>query len=132
MNTIRWGIIGCGRFPDIGSHALDLIDFLLGPIVEAQGMGANRSGMFVFNTYIDDDRTTIHCEKGDLIYSVLGLTQPIVTRTKQGVESIAGDSPPAHVAQPLIQTVVDEFLGIGTCPSTGESALRTDWIANTI
>ena len=147
---VRPEISGGGHFPDVGSHALDLIDFLLGPIVEAQGMGANQSktyraedivwghfkthqgvagvGTFLFNTYINDDWTTIHCEKGDLAYSVLDLNQPIVIRTKEGTETIAGDPPPTHVAQPLIQTVVDELLGIGTCPSTGESALRTDWV----
>jgi len=32
---------------------------------------------------------------------------------------------PPHVHQPLIQSIVDELNGDGTCPSTGESALRT-------
>jgi hypothetical protein len=32
---------------------------------------------------------------------------------------------PAHVHQPLIQTIVDELVGTGRCASTGESALRT-------
>jgi hypothetical protein len=32
------------------------------------------------------------------------------------------------VQQPLIQTVVDELLGLGRCPSTGESAARTNWV----
>ncbi len=31
---------------------------------------------------------------------------------------------PPHVAQPLIQTVVNELLGIAQCPSTGETGLR--------
>jgi hypothetical protein len=35
---------------------------------------------------------------------------------------------PAHVQQPLIQSVVDELLGRGTCPSTGESGARTSWV----
>ena len=33
--------------------------------------------------------------------------------------------PPEHVQLPLIQSVVDDLLGRGTCPSTGESAMRT-------
>jgi hypothetical protein len=32
---------------------------------------------------------------------------------------------PQHVQQPLIQAVVDDLLGRGVCPSTGESAART-------
>ena len=141
---------GGGRFPDVASHALDLIDFLLGPIVEAEGMGANQSntynaedivwghfktaggiagvGTFMFNTYTDDDTTTIHCENGELSYSVLDLSKPITIRTKDGVESIDTEPSSPHVAQGLIQTVVDELRGVGTCPSTGESALRTDWV----
>ena len=31
---------------------------------------------------------------------------------------------PQHVAQPMIQTIVDELNGVGKCPSTGESGLR--------
>jgi hypothetical protein len=32
------------------------------------------------------------------------------------------------VQQPLIQTIVDELNGQGRCPSTGESAARTNWV----
>ena len=32
---------------------------------------------------------------------------------------------PDHVHQPLIQTIVNELNGKGTCPSTGESGVRT-------
>ncbi len=39
---------------------------------------------------------------------------------------------PKHVQQPLIETVVNELLGKGKCPSTGESALRTAWVMDEI
>ena len=32
---------------------------------------------------------------------------------------------PPHVGLPLIQSMVDDLLGRGACPSTGESARRT-------
>ncbi|MDQ3439534.1 MAG: hypothetical protein M3478_04205 [Planctomycetota bacterium] len=32
---------------------------------------------------------------------------------------------PPHIQQPLIQTIVDELLGRGTCSRTGASAART-------
>ena len=155
---VRPELSGGGRFPDVASHAFDAIDFLLGPISDAAGVGLNQSktynaedivwghfktergvagvGSFIFNTFTDDDWTTIHCSDGSLTYSVLDLNQPITIRTKERVEYIQSESPPPHVAQPLIQSVVDDLLGLGTCPSTGDSALRTDWvlakIANTL
>ena len=41
--------------------------------------------------------------------------------------SIAFAIPP-HVHQPLIQTIVDELRGQGTCESTGESGARSAWV----
>jgi hypothetical protein len=35
---------------------------------------------------------------------------------------------PKHIQQPLIQTIVDELLGNGQCPSTGVSGARTGWV----
>lgn len=143
-------ISGGGKFHDVGSHALDLIDWLLGPIAEANGEGLNQSrtyraddvvygrfrtesgvagtGQWCFNTFKDDDRTEILFEKGKLTYSVLDIAAPLFLETEAGVQSIAVSAPPMHVAQPLIQTVVNHLLGKGVCESTGESALRTDII----
>jgi hypothetical protein len=39
---------------------------------------------------------------------------------------------PPHVAQPLIQSVVDDLLGRGECPSTGESARRTSRVMDRV
>jgi hypothetical protein len=39
---------------------------------------------------------------------------------------------PPHVAQPLIQTVVDDLLGRGVCPSTGETARRTSRVMDAV
>ncbi len=141
---------GGGRFLDVGSHALDLVDWLCGPIKEAQGFSENQSktyaaedivsgswkhennilgsGLFCFNTYKNEDKTTICGSKGELSYSVSSIEEPIYLRTEAGEQSLAVDKEPEHVAQPLIQTVVNELLGKGTCPSTGESGSRTDWV----
>lgn len=35
---------------------------------------------------------------------------------------------PEHVHQPLIQSIVDELNGQGSCPSTGESGARATWV----
>jgi len=141
---------GGGRFLDVGSHALDLVDWYCGPIKEAQGFAENQSktyaaddivsgswkhendvmgsGIFCFNTYKDEDKTIICGSKGELSYSVLAIAEPIHIRTEKGEQTLAVDKAPEHVAQSLIQTVVNELLGKGTCPSTGESGSRTDWV----
>lgn len=51
--------------------------------------------------------------------------------TAKGVEVYDIPNPP-HVAQPLIQTIVDELLGRGTCPSTGESGRRTQAVMDRV
>ncbi len=35
---------------------------------------------------------------------------------------------PHHIQHHLIQTVVNDLLGKGHCPSTGETAIRTNWV----
>ena len=39
---------------------------------------------------------------------------------------------PKHIQEPLIQTVVDDLLGKGECPSTGKSGARTNWVLEQI
>ncbi|MBI9093821.1 MAG: Gfo/Idh/MocA family oxidoreductase [Sphaerochaeta sp.] len=139
-----------GLILDVGSHALDLLDWYFGPIEEAQGFTENQSkayaaedivsgswkhannvlgsGIFCFNTYKDEDKTIICGSKGELSYSVFANEEPIHIRTKEGEQTIEVGKPPEHIAQPMIQMVVNELLGKGTCPSTGESGSRTDWV----
>jgi len=147
---VRPEISGGGLILDVGSHALDILDWFFGPIKEAQGLSENQSktyaaadivsgswkhennvmgsGVFCFNTYKDDDKTTIYGSKGELSYSVFANYEPILISTKEGEQTIEVSKPPEHIAQPLIQTVVNELLGKGVCPSTGESGSRTDWV----
>ncbi len=147
---VRPEVSGGGKFHDVGSHALDLIDWMLGPISEACGEAMNQSkvykaddvvyghfkteqgipgtGLWCFNTFKDEDVTHIYLEKARISYSVLDIAQPITIATDNGIETIAVPDPPQHVAQPLIQTIVDQLLGRGTCPSTGESGMRTDFV----
>ena len=39
-------LAGGGLFFDLGSHTLDLLDFLLGPIKEVQGFVSNQAGYY--------------------------------------------------------------------------------------
>jgi hypothetical protein len=39
---------------------------------------------------------------------------------------------PAHVHQPLVETIIAQLNGQGMCPSTGESAAHTSWVFDQI
>jgi 1,5-anhydro-D-fructose reductase (1,5-anhydro-D-mannitol-forming) len=52
-------------------------------------------------------------------------------RSSGEVDSLVRPNPP-HVQQPLIQSIVDELCGMGTCASTGESAARTSRVMDTV
>lgn len=136
---------GGGLFFDLGSHALDILDFLLGPLQDVAGIAGNRtaandvednvvmhcrsvSGVsgtasWNFGGFENMDRLEIVGTQGRIRLSIFG-DEPVQFQTGSKVETF--DLPnPRHIQQPLIQTIVDDLLGRGTCPSTGESAART-------
>ena len=147
--TLPWrvdpAIAGGGRFVDLASHMLDFLDYALGPIRDVHGFAANQAGRyaaedmvagsFVFESGVHgvaswcftagtrQDRTEIIGSAGRISYATFG-ADPIVVTTPAGISALAIDNP-AHIQQPLIQTIVDALRGIGGCPSMGESAART-------
>ncbi len=142
-------IAGGGHFVDLASHTLDLLDYALGPIQSAQGFAGNQAGLYpaedvvtgsfvfragvqgvgawCFSAYAAHDSVEIIGERGKISFSTFGVDDPVRLVTPGGVDELHISHPP-HVQQPLIQTVVDELLGRGRCPSTGESAARTSWV----
>ena len=60
-----------------------------------------------------------------------GAPEIIIERDGEKKEVLSFELP-KHIQQPLIQTVVDDLLGEGTCPSTGNSAIRTNWVMEEI
>lgn len=150
--TLPWRVIpelaGGGRFVDLASHMLDFLDDLLGPIRAARGFASNQarrypaedivSGTFLFESGVHGvgtwcfsaferlDRTEIVGTAGKLAYSTFD-TQPLVLTTPEGRTEHSIDYP-AHIQQPLIQSIVDQLNGAGACPSTGASAARTSWV----
>ena len=135
---------GAGLFLDLGSHALDLLDFLLGPLDRARGQAVNRAtpgdaedsvalqfsikgvhgvASWNFASGVARDVCRITGTEGCIEYSTFD-NAPIQLTTATGTKSVEVPHPP-HVQQPLIQQVVDDMLGRACCPSTGESARRT-------
>jgi predicted dehydrogenase len=141
-------IAGGGHFLDLGSHMLDLVDFICGPIRQAQGFAANQagayraedivSGAFVcaggahgvgswcFAGFEQQDRTEIVGSAGKIAYATFR-PAPVELTTRAGTVALAFDDPP-HIQQPLIQTIVHALNGSGSCPSTGEAAARSSWV----
>jgi predicted dehydrogenase len=155
---LHWHVLpeisGGGRFVDVGCHQLDFLDYVFGPIVSAQGQAANQAGYypaedivsasfrfesgvigsglwcFIVSDAWTTDTMTIVGENGQLVFS--GFTpNPIRVETAQGIREYDA-AWPEHVQQPLIQTVIDELHGRGTCPSTGISAVRTTRVIDEI
>jgi predicted dehydrogenase len=142
---VQPAISGGGHFVDLGSHILDLLDWLLGPVTHAAGVATNRggrypaedlvTGVFSFGSGVEgvgvwnydsfqyQDEIEIIGTAGALRFSCFA-DEPLRLQTAAGVEQIEAPYPET-VQLPLIQTVVDALTGTGESPSSGQSAVRT-------
>ena len=157
--TLPWRLdaenAGGGFFLDIGSHTLDLLDFFFGALENISGHAANFASPYdVEDTLAMSFRTPTGIPgtaswnfagavkktedlfqftgtKGRLTFSTFG-NDPLLLDTGDGFVQEFPFTPPQHVAQPLIQTVVDDLRGVGQCPSTGVTAQRTTHVMDTV
>lgn len=141
-------IAGGGRFMDLASHTLDILDYIIEPISEVKGMAANQGGlykaedivsanfkfgsdvygvgMWCFTAFEEYDMNVIVGDKGKISFSTFG-NDPIELVSNGTKETFTIENP-KHIQQPLIQTIVDDLLGRGKCPSNGESGARTNQV----
>jgi predicted dehydrogenase len=155
-SALPWRVVpeisGGGHFVDLACHTLDYLDHVLGPIAQACGHATNHSGAYeaedlvtaslqfasgvqasgvwCFTAYDDLDVIEIVGDSGLVRLSTFG-TEPVQWIRPDGSTEFAIANPP-HVAQPIIQSVVDDLLGRGICPSTGHSAARTNWVLDQV
>ncbi|MDB5813197.1 MAG: oxidoreductase domain protein [Rhodocyclales bacterium] len=140
-------LAGGGYFVDLAGHALDFLDYLLGPITQVSGYATNQAGLYAAEDIVSGSFRFASGVQGtgQWCFSVaeqLDLTEITGTRgsvrfgfydsqvqlhANGNIESFAFDNPP-HVHLPLIQTVVDALRGKGICPSDGTSGARTAWV----
>ena len=145
---------GDGYFYDMAPHTLDILDFLLGEISQAEGMKSNvgglyevadtvaamlhfRSGVrgtgvwsFVAPPEEREDSVLITGSEGSVRFSTFAFT-PIELATRHAMERF-DIAPPIHIQGPMIETIVAELRGEGCCPSTGVSAARTSRVMDAI
>ncbi|WP_448098684.1 Gfo/Idh/MocA family protein [Luteibacter yeojuensis] len=149
---LRPEISGGGIFVDIGCHTLDILDFLLGPIVDARGMTSNQmdvypaedtvamafrfasgvlgTGLWNFGADRREDRVEIVGDRGRLVFATFG-DEPIRLDADGRVEDIRIANP-EHIQQPLIESIVAELTGRGRCPSTARTGARTSWVMDQV
>jgi len=145
-------IAGCGYFCYLDSHMIDLVQFYLGKITSAHGSHSNVRGLyqaedtvsaeFEFETGIKGygswffaaeeniDQTEIIGKNGKIIYSNFS-NSPISLIIDNHLEQFE-ISHPEHVAQPLIQKIVDELLGKDKSPSNGITGASASWVMDKI
>ena len=149
-------VAGDGYFFDLGSHQLDLLDYLLGPLAAVSGHAVNQAGLYPASDAVTAalqfesgvvgtgswcftaapgsrvDHLEIVGSRGRITCASFALDQPVVLETEtDGVRKLHPEVPDP-IQLPLVQTVVDELLGRGTCPSTGVSAARASWAMDQI
>ena len=147
-------IVGGGFFYDLAPHQLDLLQYYFGVITEANGICANRGGLykaedsvsacfkfenglpgsgswcFVAYNSAKEDRVEVIGDLGQISFSVFNYA-PIVLHTQNG-EEIIEVSNPSYVQFPLIKSVIEHLQGIGYCHCTAVSATPVNWVMDRI
>lgn len=149
---VRPEVSGGGLFVDLGSHTLDLLDFLLGPLADVQGDACNRAGAYPAEDTVE---MTFRCGDGirghghwDFCAAtrrdeveIVGTAGRLVFATFADAVVLLEDASgrhawriddPRHVQLPLVETVVAQLQGRGTCPSSGRTALRTSRVIDQV
>ncbi len=145
---------GGGYFYDLASHQLDFLQYMFGPVIEAEGYCQNMAGLykvedtfnacfrfanglsgsgswcFVAHESARRDKISIVGTKGKVLFSVFDYT-PIVLDTEKGTETFTVENPP-YVQMGLIQKVVAHLQGKQECDCDSRSATATNWVMDRI
>ncbi len=137
---------GGGLFHDLAPHQLDLMLYLFGKIKTASGISSNQAALYkaddivtgmmmfesgiVFNGLwcftVPEDEAKDTCEitgaEGKISLSVFG--EPEIAISKKGHTATVHLEKPEHVQQPLIEKVVQYFLGKGENPCPPEAGVE--------
>jgi len=147
-------IAGGGLFHDLSPHQLDIMyhffgetervcgiavnqaraynadDLVVGTILFKNGVVFNGLWCFAIATEDEKDHCEIFGEKGSICFSFF--EHKLVTLTVDGITRQFPFEPLQHVQQPMIEKVVDYFLGRGPNPNSGEEGAAVMQIIDTI
>jgi predicted dehydrogenase len=147
-------ISGGGLVADVGSHGIDILQFIFGTMaVTGSSLKPNtdprlreedvaldfRCGdtpgrcLWRFHQPAgpEEDAVIVTGTQGALRFSIFE-AEPYTVIPASGPMREFPFTPPEHVQQPLIQTIVDDLNGAGKCPSTGETAAETNRVMDFI
>jgi predicted dehydrogenase len=148
-------VAGAGYFYDLASHQLDLLDFIFGPIVKAQGFAKNFGGIYAaedttLGTFVFEsgvlgmgswcfasaqdtalEMTTIYGSKGSISFPFFTDFNVILKVDGETTQEFTFDMP-ENIQLPLITSIVEELNGVGKSPSNGVSGARTNWVMGAI
>ena len=147
-------ISGGGYFYDMACHQLDFLCYLFGEMKEISSIVRNFAGLYkpedtIFANMAFECGVLLHGswsftapvqakadfiemigEKGKITFSTFDL-RPIMINSSE-VSATYNIAHPENIQQFMINSVVDELLGRGKCPSTGKTASYTNWIMDKI
>ena len=146
-------IAGGGMFHDLSPHQLSLMQYFFGDYEKASGFSLNQGGLYnaddlvvgalVFKNKVvfngswcftpakseEKDLIEIIGTEGRISFSIFSTHHFVLSKNEKD-EIFQFDELP-HVQQPMIEEVVQYFLGKGPNPSTAESAVATMRIIDT-
>ncbi|AYA39643.1 Gfo/Idh/MocA family oxidoreductase [Xenorhabdus nematophila] len=146
-------ISGGGLFVDLACHTIDILDFLLGKIISVKGHANSQknaypaedcvSMSFIFENSVQgvgiwnfvsgsrEDKVEIIGTKGKISFSTFGNSAISYYDENNKLYQFNFENP-KNIEMPLIKTIIDELQGNGNCPSTAESASRTNWVIDEV
>ncbi|CAH8286206.1 putative dehydrogenase [Mariniflexile fucanivorans] len=146
-------IAPAGYFDDLASHGLDLFNFLLGNIKEAHGISLNQQGNYTakdaitacwlhknnitgsgtwnFDCHDSIDKVTIYGSEGRIEFSIFH-ENAIVLESINKTEELFIDNP-KHIQIYHVEAMRDMLINKNIeHPSTGKTALHTNWVMDKI
>lgn len=146
--AVNWrvdpALAGAGLFYDLAPHQLDLILYFFGEAVETHGISANQAGLYKAEDVVtgiirlsneiifsgqwcftvakenEEDVCRIYGSEGKISFPVFGHE----IRLQKGTEeTVLAFLPPQHIQQPMIEKVVQYFLGHAPNPCSATDAI---------
>ena len=141
-----------GYFDDLASHGLDLFAYILGDFEKATGVSTNQQGLYTgkdaisaswihkngitgtgswnFGGFERVDVVEIYGSKGKICFSIFK-EENIVLENYIGTQSLFIENP-KHVQKYHVENLKRDLLDGSPHPSTGATALHTNWVMSEI